>query len=130
MEPTRRTPFSDAELAEFRDLLLQKRAATVDDVEQIRARLRDAQQADSDSSYASHMADAGSDAGEREQLYASAARLQAYLGHVDRALARIDAGTYGLCKVTGEPIPRERLLAVPHTETSIQAKRDEQSRRS
>ena len=51
------------------------------------------------------------------------ARQKKYIGYLDRALERIDNRTYGVCKVTGNPISRERLEAVPHTEISIEAKR-------
>ena len=129
MDADRRTPFSDAELDEFRALIEAKRAAALADIETARAQLVDSQQADSDSTYSVHMADAGTDAAGRESLYQSIARLQQFVGHLDRALTRIENKTYGICRVTGQPIARERLRAVPHTETSIEAKRDEQRRR-
>lgn len=129
MDPDRRTPFSDAELDEFRALIDAKRAAALADIEALRAQIRDSQQADNDSTYSVHMADAGTDAAGRESLYQTLARLQTFVGHLDRALARIAHKTYGVCRVTGQPIAKERLRAVPHTETSIEAKRDEQRNR-
>jgi len=68
------------------------------------------------------MADAGTDAMEREKLYLMIARQQKFMGYLERALERIANKTYGLCKVTGQPIPKGRLEAVPHTEISIEAK--------
>ena len=118
----RTTPFSDAELAEFRELLEAKRAAASGEIDAMRAQLRNARESDSDTAYGSHMADAGSDAADVEQTYRLIARQQEYLTHVDRALARIENGTYGVCKVSGAPISADRLRAVPHTETSIAAK--------
>ncbi|MEM9665117.1 MAG: TraR/DksA C4-type zinc finger protein, partial [Bacteroidota bacterium] len=59
---------------------------------------------------------------EREKLYLMIARQQKYIGYLDRALERVKNGTYGICKVTGKPIAKERLEAVPHTEISIEAK--------
>jgi len=50
------------------------------------------------------------------------ARQQKYVGYLDRALERVDGKTYGVCKVTGDTISKERLEAVPHTEISIAAK--------
>ena len=50
------------------------------------------------------------------------AREQKYIGYLDRALERIANRTYGICKVTGNAIAKERLEAVPHTEISIEAK--------
>ena len=129
MEPDRRTPFSDDELDEFRALILAKRDAATADIDALRSQLRDSQEADNDSTYSVHMADAGTDAAGRESLYQTIARLQTFVGHLDRALARIDNKTYGVCRVSGQPIAKERLRAVPHTETSIEAKREEQRKR-
>ena len=75
------------------------------------------------------MADAGTDAMEREKLYLMLARLRKFVGYLDRALERIENKTYGICKVTGKPIAKERLEAVPHTEISIEAKLSQQRKR-
>ncbi len=117
------TPFSDEELDFFRNLILEKRTAAHEDVDRMRNQLADArEQAENDTAYSFHMADAGTDAMEREKLYLMIARQQKYIGYLDRALERIDNRTYGICKVTGKPISKERLEAVPHTEISIEAK--------
>ncbi|HYE57185.1 MAG TPA: TraR/DksA C4-type zinc finger protein [Rhodothermales bacterium] len=119
----RRTPFSDAELEEFRELVLEKRRVAMEDIAAMRHQLEDArEQAENDTAYSFHMADAGTDAMEREKLYLMIARQQKYVGYLDRALERIKNKTYGVCKVTGRPIPKDRLRAVPHTETSVEAK--------
>ena len=125
----RRTPFSDAELDEFRVLIETKRARALAEVDVMRTRLKEDREAGSSSAFSLHMADAGTDAAEREQLYAMIGRQQTFVGYLDRALARIANKTYGVCRVSGEPIARERLLAVPHTETSVAAKLGEQKRR-
>jgi DnaK suppressor protein len=119
----RRTPFSDEELEEFRELILRKRSEALEEVESLRAQLEDSREHEGDSAYSFHMADAGTDAMEREKLYLMVARQQKFVGYLDRALERIDNKTYGLCKATGKPIQKERLMAVPHTELSIEAKR-------
>lgn len=117
------TPFTDAELKHFEDLILTKRKKAAEDVERMRAQLADArEQAENDTAYSFHMADAGTDAMEREKLYLMIAREQKYVGYLDRALERIANKTYGICKVTGNQISKERLEAVPHTEISIEAK--------
>ena len=119
----RRSPFSTDELAFFRTLIQGKLRDTTDDIASIRHQLDDAkEQADNDTAYSSHMADAGTDAMEREKLYLHLARQQKYAGHLKRALDRIQARTYGVCKITGKPIEKARLIAVPHTETSMEAK--------
>lgn len=117
------TPFNDAELEHFKGLIVTKRDNASEDVDRMRAQLADArEQAENDTAYSFHMADAGTDAMEREKLYLMIAREQKYIGYLDRALERIENKTYGICKVTGNPIAKERLEAVPHTEISIEAK--------
>lgn len=117
------TPFKDKELEHFKQLILDKRHNAIEEIERMRIQLEDSrEQAGNDSAYSFHMADAGTDAMEREKLYLMVARQQKYVGYLDRALERIEDKTYGICKVTGKPISKERLEAVPHTEISIEAK--------
>ena len=117
------TPFTDEELEHFKHLILDKRHSAVEDIERMHLQLEDSrEQAENDSAYSFHMADAGTDAMEREKLYLMVARQQKFVGYLDRALERIENKTYGVCKVTGKPIAKERLESVPHTEISIEAK--------
>lgn len=125
-----KTPFSDKDLALFKQLIIGKRKAAQEDVERMRSLLEDSREdAQNDSAYSFHMADAGTDAMEREKLYLMIARQQKYTGYLNRALDRIEDKVYGICKITGNVISKERLRAVPHTEISIDAKKL-QSRRS
>jgi len=118
-----KSPFSDDVLNHFKELISKKREAAHEDVNRMRAQLVDArEQSENDTAYSHHMADAGTDAMEREKLYLMVAREQKYIGYLDRALERIEKKTYGVCKVTGKAISMERLEAVPHTEISIEAK--------
>ena len=122
-EPARVTQLTEEELQYFKKLILDRRVSAVEDIERMKAQLEDArEQQENDSAYSFHMADAGTDAMEREKLYLMIARQQKYVGYLDRALERIKTRTYGICKVTGKPISKERLEAVPHTEVSIEAK--------
>jgi len=124
----RRTPFSDEELEHFKELLLQRRREAKEEIEQMREQVDEAKEhAGDNTAYGLHMADAGTDAMEREKLHLMIARQQKYIGYLERALERIENKTYGICRVTGEPISKERLEAVPHTEISIEAKRQEKS---
>jgi RNA polymerase-binding protein DksA len=127
-EQERDTPFSDEELEHFRELILQRRREAKEEIEQMRRQVDQAkEQSDDNTAYGIHMADAGTDAMEREKLHLMIARQQKYIGYLNRALERIDNKTYGICRVTGEPIAKERLEAVPHTEISIEAKRKEKA---
>lgn len=125
------TPFSEDELQHFKDLLISRRKDAVEDIESLRAQLKDSRdQAEDNTAYSFHMADAGTDAMEREKVYLMIARQQKYVGYLDRALERIENKTYGVCRVTGEPIAKERLEAVPHTEISIAAKKKQKQANS
>ena len=118
-----KTPFSAKKLEHFKELILVKRHSAIEDIERMHLQLADSrEQAENDSAYSFHMADAGTDAMEREKLYLMMARQQKFVGYLDRALDRIENKTYGICKVTGKPIGTERLESVPHTEISIEAK--------
>jgi len=120
------TPFSSKELESFKELIFEKRNAAKSDVERMREEVASrGEHASEDSAYSYHMADAGTDAMEREKKFMMIARQQKYIGYLDRALERIENKSYGICKITGDPISRERLRAVPHTEISISAKKAE-----
>ncbi|MDZ7683439.1 MAG: TraR/DksA C4-type zinc finger protein [Fodinibius sp.] len=85
--------------------------------------MRDSMENASDeSAYSFHMADAGTDAQEREKTYMLFNRTKKFVRYLNDALKRIDNKTYGVCKVTGEKIAKGRLEAVPHTQLSIEAK--------
>ncbi len=117
------TPFNDQELEHFKGLILEKRRSALEDIDRMHHQIRDSrEQAENDSAYSYHMADAGTDAMEREKLYLMLARQQKFVGYLDRALQRIENRTYGICKVTGNAIAKARLEAVPHTEISYTAK--------
>lgn len=120
----KKSPYSDKELEYFESLILERRTAALDDIDSMRNQLAEASdQADGDSAFSFHMADAGTDAMEREKFYMLIERQQTYVGYLDRALDRIANRTYGVCKVTGKAISKERLEVVPHTEISIDAKK-------
>ena len=120
------SPFTDEELNHFKELILKRRRAAKEDIDRMRAQIEEArEQAGDNTAYSFHMADAGTDAMEREKLHLMIARQQKYIGYLDRALERIENDTYGICKVTGKPIAKERLEAVPHTEISIDAKKEQ-----
>lgn len=117
------SPYSDEELEYFREIILKKRRAAEEDLEMLNATLRDTtDNAADESAYSFHMADAGTDAQEREKTYMLFNRTKKFIRYLDKALARIDNKTYGVCKETGKKISKGRLEAVPHTQISIEAK--------
>lgn len=117
------SPYNDEELEYFRQIILKKREETEQDLEMLQTSLRDSMESSTDdSAYSFHMADAGTDAQEREKTYMLYNRSRKFLKYLDDALVRIDNKTYGVCKVTGKKISKGRLEAVPHTQISIEAK--------
>jgi RNA polymerase-binding transcription factor DksA len=64
---------------------------------------------------AQHPADTGSETFEREKDFSILEQVEAELGDVERALVRLDDGTYGTCQACGDPIADERLAAMPAT---------------
>ena len=72
--------------------------------------------------YSMHMAEQGSEAIEKEKTYAQIQRINEYLKKLDDALNRIKDKTYGICRVCGCLINKERLLAVPITTLSASYK--------
>lgn len=117
------SPYSDEELEYFREIILKKREEAEKELESLQNSLRDSMEnANDESAYSFHMADAGTDAQEREKTYMLFNRTKKFVRYLNDALKRIDNKTYGVCKVTGKKISKGRLEAVPHTQLSIEAK--------
>ena len=117
------SPYSDEELEYFREIILKKREEAEKELESLQNSLRDSMEnANDESAYSFHMADAGTDAQEREKMYMLFNRTKKFVRYLNDALKRIDNKTYGVCKVTGKKISKGRLEAVPHTQLSIEAK--------
>lgn len=72
-----------------------------------------------DSYYGNHLADTGTETFEEEKALALEAHLQGLLSKVEEALRRFEEGTYGICEECGQPIPPERLEALPYATTCV-----------
>lgn len=117
------SPYSDKELEYFREIIIKKMEEAEEELNALQRTLRESMENASDeSAYSYHMADAGTDAQEREKTYMLFNRTKKFVKYLDDALKRIDNKTYGVCKVTGKKISKGRLEAVPHTQLSIDAK--------
>ena len=117
------SPYTDEELEHFRGIILKKRTEAEEDLVMLQKTLRDAMDNPSDdNAYSFHMADAGTDASEREKNYVLLNRTKKFINYLDAALERVNNKTYGVCIVTGKKISQGRLEAVPHTQISIEAK--------
>ncbi len=114
------------DLGYFKDVILEKRKKLLEELEAIRENATSEQSSGAtDSTYAYHMADVGTDAQEREKAFLWLARENKYLSHLNAALERIESGEYGYCATCGEQIRKERLEEVPHTTHCVSCKNKE-----
>lgn len=114
--------YSDAELAEFKEIILKKLDAAKKELAYLQGLItRRDEGGDMDEARYMTMED-GSVSMEREQLSQMASRQITFIDHLEKALMRIENKTYGICRVTGKLIDKARLRAVPHATLSIEAK--------
>lgn len=118
-----KTRYSDAELEEFRSIILQKLELAQRDYDSMKATLMntDCNGVD-DTSPTFKILEEGSNTMTKEETTRLAERQLKFIGDLKAALVRIENKTYGVCRVTGKLIPAERLRAVPHATLSIEAK--------
>lgn len=115
--------YSDEELAEFKALILDKIALAKRDYDQMMDVLTNRNGNDVDDTSPTYKTlEEGSMTQTKEELTTMAARQQKFIQGLQAALVRIENKTYGICRVTGKLIPKERLRAVPHATLSIEAK--------
>jgi RNA polymerase-binding transcription factor DksA len=119
-----RTRYSDDELKEFEKLILEKLEKARGEYKILKDTLsRDNDMGtDSTSGGNTKVLEDGAETAEKENLSQLAARQQKFITNLENALVRIKNSTYGICSVTGKLISKERLIAVPHTTQSIEAK--------
>ncbi len=114
--------YTDEELLEFRNLINDKIELAKREYEEIMDVLR-RKSGDSDETMPTYkVLEEGSATQTNEELITAAQRQQKFIQGLQGALVRIENKTYGICRVTGKLIPKERLLAVPHATLSIEAK--------
>lgn len=119
----KKSPFDKRQLAKFKAILLRKRAELAGDVATMENEALMGQSG-SLSHLPQHMAEQGSDAYGQSLSLDLAAADRRLIREIDDALARIEAGTYGICELTGKPIRAERLEELPWARYSIEAARE------
>ena len=123
------TRFSDKELKEFEELINDKLSQARSDYDQLQRSLSyEDDNRTEDTAPTFKMMEDGSDTMSREETAQLAARQQKFIVSLENALLRIKNKTYGVCRVTGKLIQKERLRLVPHATMSIEAK-NQQDRR-
>ncbi len=123
MSDTNKTRYSDAELAEFKILIEQKLEEARHDYDMLRSSLNNSDTNDTeDTSPTFKVLEEGASVLSKEESGQLAHRQLKFISHLESALVRIENKTYGICRITGNLIPKERLRAVPHATLSIEAK--------
>ena len=115
--------YSDADLAEFKEIIVNKMDKAKTDLELIKsAYMNDLNNGTDDTSPTFKAFEEGSETMSKEANSQLAIRQEKFLRDLKNALFRVENKTYGVCKVTGKLISKERLRVVPHATMSIEAK--------
>ncbi len=115
--------YSDAELAEFKEIILNKMQKAQSDLDLIKsAYMNDLNNGTDDTSPTFKAFEEGSETMSKEANSQLAIRQEKFIRDLKNALFRVENRTYGVCKVTGKLIGKERLKIVPHATMSIEAK--------
>lgn len=121
-----KTRYSDAELAEFKTLILQKLAKAEIDYKELKDSITHNDGNDiQDTSPTFKIFEEGAAVMSKEETGKLAERQEKFIQHLKAALIRIENKTYGICRKSGDLISKERLMAVPHATLSIDAKNSE-----
>ncbi|MGN5954828.1 TraR/DksA family transcriptional regulator [Sphingobacterium lactis] len=123
MGNTEKTRYSDAELQEFKAIILEKLRIAREELTSLTKSLSNSNANGTDDTAGTYKTlEDGSATLEKEQTNQLAARQKKFIDNLEAALVRIENKTYGICRETGKLIQKERLKAVPHTTLSIEAK--------
>ena len=118
-----KTRYSDEELEEFRSIINDKLKLARRDYSKMMKTLMNADGNDvEDTSPTYKILEEGSATQTKEELIQQASRLQKFIQGLEAAQIRIENKTYGIDRITGELIPKERLRAVPHATLSVASK--------
>lgn len=123
MSQQEKTRYSAEELQEFKEIIERKLEEATRDYELLKSAFsnKDDHGTD-DTSPTFKLLEEGSDVLSKEETGQLAARQKKFIENLEAALIRIQNNTYGVCRVTGKLIPKERLRVVPHATLSIEAK--------
>ncbi len=133
--PRKISGYGKNDLEHFRQIIIAKQNEILEQLQNLRDQMMDpttGEYINENSPYSLHMAEQGTDAMEREKTFLYAQRENKFLGYLEDALKRIDAGTYGICiECIDEPkhlcdtcplVPKARLEAVPHSQLCLPIK--------
>ena len=119
-----KTRYTDEELEEFRQIILAKLDKAKKDYDILKSSITHEESNDTmDTSPTFKVLEEGATTLSKEEAGRLAQRQLKFIQHLQAALIRIENKTYGICRVTGKLIPKDRLRIVPHATLSIEAKR-------
>ncbi len=115
--------YSDAELQEFKEMILEKLEKAKAEYATLKAGVdHSSSNGTEDTSPTFMVLEEGATSSAKEELSQLAARQYKFIQNLEAALVRIENKTYGICRETGKLIPKERLKLVPHATLSVEAK--------
>ncbi|MBR9860862.1 TraR/DksA family transcriptional regulator [bacterium] len=115
--------YSDSDLAEFKEVIQKKLASAKEELNYLVSQIKSENENGTDDTASAYLSiDDGAASQQKENVSQLAARQQKFIDSLEAAMVRIENKTYGVCRVTGKLISKERLKAVPHTTQSIEAK--------
>lgn len=114
--------YSDEELQEFKEIILEKLEAAKQEYKTLRDNVSGASNGTDDTSPTFKLINEGAENLSREEAGQLAQRQYKFIQNLEAALVRIENKTYGICRVTGKLIPKERLRLVPHATLTVEAK--------
>lgn len=118
-----KTRYSDEELQEFKQIILEKLEKAKDDYQLFRSSVMNTDGNDTnDTSPTFKVLEEGANTLSKEESGRMAQRQMKFIQNLEAALVRIENKTYGVCRETGKLIPKERLRAVPHATLCIDVK--------
>lgn len=118
-----KTRYSDDELQEFKEIINEKLKLARRDFNSMMEQLRNSSDNSADDTAPTYKAlEEGSAAQSKEEIAQMANRQQKFIQGLEAALIRIENKTYGIDRMTGELIPKERLRVVPHATLSVASK--------
>ncbi|MCB0734672.1 MAG: TraR/DksA family transcriptional regulator [Bacteroidetes bacterium] len=122
-ETTTKNKYNDEELNEFREIINKKLDVAREELQTLISSLQSENENGTDDTGSVYKTlEDGSSTLQKESTSQLASRLKKFIQNLEAALVRIENGTYGICRVTGRLISKERLKAVPHTTQSMEAK--------
>ncbi|MEY3677881.1 MAG: hypothetical protein RI924_22 [Bacteroidota bacterium] len=123
MDTNEKTRYSDLELQEFKEIILEKLQVAREELSALTQSLSSPNVNGTDDTAGTYKTlEDGSATLEKEQINQLASRQKKFIENLEAALVRVENKTYGVCRETGKLIQKERLRAVPHATLSMEAK--------